>query len=183
MPTLTASKTKKKAPHTTKKIRAAKGAMFSHTEANSFVRELTKRKLDEVSAEDLVSLAGDESSVFHNFIFRQDNIEAAYAHRVGLARHILNHLEVTWTTPSGEITSKCFYSIGYLSAGKRLRVYKGIKVVRESKADQDEILDDFLADVVQIINTYSRYEALFGFDLAPLRALRTAISKKRTARH
>ncbi|MEE8607876.1 MAG: hypothetical protein V3S55_09735 [Nitrospiraceae bacterium] len=181
MPTLTATKTRKKkrASRAKPQIRAAKGAMFSQRSAESFVAELQKLGRNEITAEELVEIAGSNSSAFHNFIFRQDDTQAAHAHRISLARHVLNHLEVVFTTKSGELQTKCFYSIGYIEMGKSMRVYKDIEVVIRSKSDKDEILHDLLCDVVQLIKTYTRYEAVFDFNLQPLRTLRSNISKRK----
>lgn len=77
-------------------------------------------------AEDVVAHARASSSPFHGTVYALNDKDAAYEHRLNIARNIINHLEAQITFPDGTRSefTKAFFSLTK-SAGQGIEIDTG----------------------------------------------------------
>jgi len=147
-----------------KKIyKAKKGASFGDKDAQIIGKRINKiiekNKLKEISSKELLEDAKNPESPIHKY-FDWNNTEAAEKYRLYQARLIINHIEITITTPSQkEIPVRAFLNIKNKDDNSK-RVYVTIEKALSEEDLRIQILKQALSEIKNWQRKYSIYTEL-----------------------
>lgn len=126
-----------------RKYKASKGSQFTDKEAQVYGVELERMaENQEVTPHIVLDEARSDASLLHDY-FEWDDSVAADKHRLGQARHLLNHLVVEINVEGGEpIEMKAFFNVDTIPDDER----QDVKYVFVERAMSDE---DLHAQIVE----------------------------------
>ena len=143
------------------KYRAAKGARFSHKDA-----QIIGTHFDQIGGtptpDQIVDKAQDNSSPIHKY-FEWDDTEAARQHRLFQARNIINHLLVEITIDGEKRMTKAFHSVDIMMGDETVdRKYASVEIIVQDKDLKEQVIKRALEEVNAWQARWLDYSEVFG---------------------
>jgi hypothetical protein len=144
------------------KYRAAKGARFSHKDAQiigtHFFDQMGGMPTPELVVEDARSI----DSPTHEY-FEWDDTEAARQHRLFQARNIINHLVVEITVGGEKRMTKAFHSVDIMMDDETVdRKYASVEIIVQDKDLKEQVIKRALEEVNAWQVRWLDYSEVFG---------------------
>jgi hypothetical protein len=165
------------------KYRAAKGARFSHKDA-----QVIGTHFGQIGGmptpDQILDEAQDNSSPIHKY-FEWDDTEAARQHRLFQARNIINHLLVVITIDGEDRTTKAFHSVDIMMDDETVgRKYAPIEIILQDTDLKEQVIKRALEEVNAWQARWLDYSEVFGGvfkEVDNVKRRQTRISKSPTS--
>lgn len=142
-----------------KVFRAAKGAAFSHKEAQVLGKYIESLG-SEVTPDDLVVAAESPKSPAHKF-FEWEDTEAARLYRLVQARTLISHITVIIVSNGREEETKAFHSVVIKSDDSQQRVYVGVGAVAKDVDFKRQVIEGAYQELKAWEERYKQYRSIF----------------------